>query len=96
MKLMSGQDLSWQGLAGALALMFLVSSALRGPLPDGDRLPVLLEYLGGFLAAAIMGGVIVLAIWAFKRFFQSQAYAAPRRDYAIAVLLMAAVTFRPV
>ena len=93
---MSGRDLSWQALLGALVLMFLVSSALRGPLPDGtfaERLPVLLEYLGGFLAAAVMGGAIVLAIWAFKRFFQSQAYAAPRRDYAIAVLLMTVVTF---
>ncbi len=96
-KLFVGRDLSWGALAGALGLMFLVSSALRGPLPEGpfsERVPVLAQYAGSFLAAALMGGFIVLVMWGFRR-FRSQAYETPRRDLALAILLMAIVTFRP-
>ncbi len=77
--------------------MFLVSSALRGPLPGGpfsERVPVLAQYAGAFLAAALMGAFIVLVIWGFKR-FRSEPYATPRRDLALAILLMTIVTFRP-
>ncbi|OVZ55845.1 hypothetical protein CDO44_22065 [Pigmentiphaga sp. NML080357] len=97
MKFFVDRDLSWGALAGALGLMFLVSSALRGPLPEGpfsERVPVLAQYAGAFLAAALMGGFIVLVLWGFKR-FRSERYETPRRDLAIAVLLMTVVTFRP-
>lgn len=92
------RDLSWGALAGALGLMFLVSSALRGPLPEGPfsaRVPVLTQYAGAFLAALLMGGAIVLVLWGVKR-LRSERYETPRRDLAIAVLLMTIVTFRPV
>lgn len=97
MKVFVGRDLSWGALAAALGLMFLVSSALRGPLPEGpfsERVPVLAQYAGSFLAAALMGGFIVLVMWGFRR-FRSQPYETPRRDLALAILLMAIVTFRP-
>lgn len=77
--------------------MFLVSSALRGPLPEGtfsERVPVLAQYAGGFLAAALMGGFIVLVLWGVRR-FRSTPYETPRRDLALAILLMTIVTFRP-
>jgi len=91
------RDLSWGALAGALGLMFLVSSALRGPLPEGpfsERVPVLAQYAGGFLAGALMGGFIVLILWGVRR-FRSIPYETPRRDLALAILLMTIVTFRP-
>lgn len=95
-KIFSDRDLSWEALAGALVLMFIVSSALRGPLPGGPlsaRVPMLLQYVGGFLAAAVMGGFIVLVIWLVKR-YRRQPYQTPRRDLAAAILLMCVVTFR--
>jgi len=78
--------------------MFLISSALRGPLPGGpfsERIPVLVQYAGSFLAAALMGGAIVLVLWGVRR-LRSERYETPRRDLAIAILLMTVVTFRPV
>ncbi|WP_124080209.1 hypothetical protein [Pigmentiphaga humi] len=98
MKFFVDRDLSWGALGGALGLMFLVSSALRGPLPEGpfsERVPVLSQYAGAFIAAALMGACIVLGLWGVHR-LRSRRYETPRRDLAIAVLLMTIVTFRPV
>ncbi|GAA4336391.1 hypothetical protein GCM10023144_30650 [Pigmentiphaga soli] len=95
-KLFSDQDLSWGAFIASLAIMFVAVNAFRGPLPDGPieaRLPLLLQYLGAFMASVLFGCAIVAIIWAVRR-FTGRGYPTPRRDLAVAILLMMLVTFR--
>ncbi len=97
-KLIDRHDLTWAGLALSLLLLFIVSSAFKGELPGGafaQRVPVLLNYLGGFLAAMVAGAVIVALIAVIKR-VRGTPYATFRRDFALAVLFMCIVTYKPV
>lgn len=98
MKLFSDKDLSWGAFGLALLIMFIASNAFRGSLPDGDfsaRVPMLLQFLGAFLASAMFGGLVVLVIWAFRR-YHKRPYETPRRDLAFAILFMLLVTFKRV
>lgn len=98
MKLVDRRDLTWVGLGLSLLLLFIVSSAFKGDLPEGafsQRVPVLLTYLGGFLAAMVAAAVIVLVVALVKR-VRGGAYDTFRRDYALAVLFMCVVTYKPV
>lgn len=96
MKLFSDKDLSWGAFAASLVIMFVAVNAFRGPLPGGpieERLPLLLQYLGSFLAAALFACLLVGIIWGVRR-YTKQPYLTPRRDLAVAILLMLLVTFR--
>lgn len=97
-KLIEKQELTWAGLALSLLLLFIVSSAFKGDLPEGafsQRVPVLLNYLGGFLAAMVAAAIIVALIAVVKR-VRGARYATFRRDFALAVLFMCIVTYKPV
>ena len=98
MKLFSNKDLTWGALGVALLLMFIASNAFRGSLPEGDfsaRVPMLLQFLGAFLASAMFAALVVVVIWLFRR-FNNRTYETPRRDYALAVAFMLLVTFKRV
>src|SRR5690606_21217579 len=96
-KLIDRRELTWAGLALSLVVLFIVSSAFKGDLPEGafsQRVPMLMNYLGGFLAAMVAGAVIVALIAVIKR-VRGAPYATYRRDFALAVLFMCIVTYKP-
>ena len=95
-KFLSNKDLSWPAFGGALALTFIVINAFRGPLPGGafsERAPVLAEYLGNFIASFCFGAALVVVVWLIRRILKKP-YTTPRRDLAIATLLMMLITFK--
>lgn len=95
-KFLSNKDLSWPAFGGALVLTFIVVNAFRGPLPGGafsERAPVLAEYLGNFIASFCFGAALVLVVWLIRRIMKKP-YTTPRRDLAIATLLMMLITFK--
>lgn len=96
MKLFVNRDLSWQAFACALGLSFIVVNAFRGDLPGGafsERAPVLMLYLGNFLASFIFAALMIVVVWGVHRVIKKP-YETPRRDLALATLIMLLITFK--